>query len=73
MGRQVSAVGQAVGQVQGRGGEEPPGQKLCAGQITPPALVDPAGHPHPATAVQGPEQAGVVSPGVAPKRPAGQG
>ena len=67
-------TGQAVAGEQGvtKAGV-PPGQKAPTGQAVPAALVEPAAHPNPGVAVQGPEQAGLARPEVLPKTPTGQG
>ena len=52
----------------------PPGQKYPgAHSVALPALTDPAAHPYPGAALQGPLQDALPRPDVAPKTPAGQG
>ena len=64
---------QAVARGQGSACEPPPGQKNPTGHAVANCCVAPAGQKYPGGALQLPEQAGVVSPLVAPKVPAGHG
>ena len=66
-----------VEQVQGMGGEAPPGHTAPAGHRVHPAVgvapMAPPAHAYPGEQVQGPLQLEVASPGVAAYTPGGQG